>query len=695
MSGGSIALRKIQSRQSEQRSAVPDFNSEQPYHHTGGNKMFLDLVKSGSYELAAKSLNKVNNVYIKDTENGNNVLHYIASQSGGYIKNSSQNLLNVMKSNIQTLSNAKNYQGDTPLHIAAQNGNDQLIHFFKQHGADFNIQNGNGKRVRLSDDINNIRQQGGVLPNAPSVESVTINEKELDEIKDSLNRIKNDIDNRIESVGRSFSDTIESSKVFENMNKDWNEWKPQQKLKEFENKLKEVTARVETKVKKGVDKNELEKEVNNLRQYMGQLKQDAMTRGSTLQDQFKYENMINSLEQKLSGAKEWVTPQVTETYQNIQNKLQKLQKDASGYLTEDKKQNIMNEVNKLRSEVYRLGGQVTSDVQQNLNNQIKMLTDKLSSSSNTLRTELQRLQNEASKYLTEDKKQELRSKLASIKQQIANSSERQELSRQVESLENKLKSSIQSYRGNVNQELESLEARVAELMKQNPEIQSSLSNILNNIKTEQRKIAQKLNKLSPQVNELQKNLSLEGSGASERLSTSSDAFLNKLNNVLAIDNTKQLGGKNITGSRKLYFSMDSLNQFEMERPRPSDEFHDQTLKLIKDIVSNDADAKVIKAVLWKKAVENNKDKSNLDKSKAMLELATKKEINNIIGSDEFEEVKRSMEQHFQEKASSPKPPKKQKKSKSEMTQQTDEAPKEDEPKKPKKTPKKKKSTSKK
>lgn len=687
MSGESIALRKIQNRQSEQRSVVPDFNSKHPYPQNGGNKMFLDLVKSGSYDLAAKSLNNVNNVSIKDTENGNNVLHYIATQSGGYIKNSSQNLLNVLESNIQNLSNSKNHNGDTPLHIAAQNGNDQLVHYFKQHGADLNIQNGNGKRVRLSDDSN---FKGGVVP--PSETKITINEKELQDIQDSLNKIAKDVENKFGNVSRSFSDTITSSKTFANINKKWDQWQPSEKKNEFMKKLDEIQRKVSQKLGR---KSELEMEVGKLRERLEDLKEDAVKRRSRLVEQFDLENKLNDLEQQLHGTVQRLSPAV----QQIQQEAQRLQNEVLMNVSDSRKQQIKNEVDNLKNRLNSMNEAIPPQVMQELNSleqQLRGSLRQLNPEIEKAKNKLEMLKNEVSVYLTDDRKRQIKSELINLKNQVINLPASRQLIEQIQSLE----SQVSGRAGDVNSELQSLEERVAELMRQHPEIKNNLNDISNRIRMTQNQLRQKLEQLSPQATELQRRLSVSG-GETERLSSSSDKFLKKLQNVINMSgHEKQLGGKNINGSRKLYFTMDSLNQSELERPYDEEgqEYHRKTEQKLKDMGLSDEDVKVIKAVLWKRAKENNKGKSNLDKSMSMYESASEESVNEIKGSKDFKDTQRNIEQHLKEKADrpprSPEHPKKERRPKKGSESPKEPEKTEEEPKK-KKAVKKKKSAAKK
>jgi ankyrin repeat protein len=405
MSGKSIALRKITNR-----SSVPNFNSDESYNYQQGgsnnNNTFLELVKSGSYDLATNSLNSVNNIMIKDSQTGNNVLHYIAQQSGGYIKNASQKLLDSLNSNLASLSNTKNYEGNTPLHIAAINDNNELIHYLKEHGANLSIQNGSGKQIRLA---NNNTVSGGNLE--------TLTENEFKKLQDVFNRDTEDIKKRASDAFSRLSSS--ASDVYKQLS-DRPEFKQgkhqalaygqklsdlaestrhRQDVQQLENEFKKLKDRVNTEFLTEDRKKELNNTYNTLKQKFSELQRQVSTQGQSLPDNF--------------------TANVSDLRKNIENKLQNVTqgvksttKDINSKLSE-----IERQLESLKSDIKSNPG--LQNILQNAHNSLRLAQEQLQKSLSTLSPPARDFQQQFSQQNVQKNFQQISDNLSKLSKQLS------------------------------------------------------------------------------------------------------------------------------------------------------------------------------------------------------------------------------------------------------------------------------------
>jgi hypothetical protein len=121
---------------------------------------FLSLAKSGDFYCAANLLrdNVIEDLCVTD-ENDNNVLHYVAFYCDNELNQECVDFLNQLKGKpkVAELTNKKNKEGNTALHVAALSGNDDLVNYLLKLGADPNIKNAQGKSLKVDDRSNNMQ----------------------------------------------------------------------------------------------------------------------------------------------------------------------------------------------------------------------------------------------------------------------------------------------------------------------------------------------------------------------------------------------------------------------------------------------------------------------------------------------------------------------------------------------------------
>lgn len=118
------------------------------------------------------SKNMITSLRTKD-ENGNNLLHLIALGFPSEMNELIATVLNI--SDAKSALNAKNKEGNTPLHIAVQSGNNQLAGLMIEKGADPNIRNGQGLRVAESEETEDINVSNTVITLDPAAQAVVMN----------------------------------------------------------------------------------------------------------------------------------------------------------------------------------------------------------------------------------------------------------------------------------------------------------------------------------------------------------------------------------------------------------------------------------------------------------------------------------------------------------------------------------------
>ena len=122
-------------------------------------------------------------------EHGNNVLHYVAISAPENLDVVNQLLA---LADAKSALNAKNKEGNTPLHIAVQAGNNRLADLFISKGADPNIRNKDGLRVVESeetDDVSNVQQTQVILDGNAQAETLN---RMLQSLKQSLSNLSQD-----------------------------------------------------------------------------------------------------------------------------------------------------------------------------------------------------------------------------------------------------------------------------------------------------------------------------------------------------------------------------------------------------------------------------------------------------------------------------------------------------------------------
>jgi len=91
---------------------------------------------------------KLNSGPINSTDNdGNNLLHHIV------LKNDIKTLTSLVNgSNVSQIINHQNNRGDTPIHIAVRNQNEEIAKMLDNNGADLKIKNSKGENVASSEE---------------------------------------------------------------------------------------------------------------------------------------------------------------------------------------------------------------------------------------------------------------------------------------------------------------------------------------------------------------------------------------------------------------------------------------------------------------------------------------------------------------------------------------------------------------
>jgi hypothetical protein len=97
-------------------------------------------------------LNSLDNVNIstRDYKN-NNILHLIVNNNDNKTLLHVLNYINVINPNMKQMVNQQNNDGDTPLHIAARNGNEEAARALHRSDASLHIRNNNGEVIEDSE----------------------------------------------------------------------------------------------------------------------------------------------------------------------------------------------------------------------------------------------------------------------------------------------------------------------------------------------------------------------------------------------------------------------------------------------------------------------------------------------------------------------------------------------------------------
>ena len=137
-------------------------------------------------DLLLNVLKTINRYDVQDSD-GNTILHHVIESND--LETTAQYLallvLNMDDWGKNRIINIKNNQGDTPLHIAVRNNNENMIEMLIESGANVNIKNNNGERVEYYSDDN---QQ---IP----IEELTNIDEDLIENMDTFENILRDLQN--------------------------------------------------------------------------------------------------------------------------------------------------------------------------------------------------------------------------------------------------------------------------------------------------------------------------------------------------------------------------------------------------------------------------------------------------------------------------------------------------------------------
>lgn len=98
----------------------------------------------------------LNNVNISVTDqNGNNLLHLLVKNNDNKTLSLVLNYINIINPAMKSMLNIQNNSGDTPMHIAARNGNEFAASILHRAGSLLNIRNKNGESIENSEEREN------------------------------------------------------------------------------------------------------------------------------------------------------------------------------------------------------------------------------------------------------------------------------------------------------------------------------------------------------------------------------------------------------------------------------------------------------------------------------------------------------------------------------------------------------------